>query len=173
MAQLHDMEIEDYLFQCVDIEPLALEEEFIRIAPDLAYWNHQFSEAVREYSRSKFLREQAAARLHGEMREELMDAAKAAAKLAIEDGAKASTVKVKSPTVSDIESAVLTHEDYVEVRDREIEAEANKSRLYGIVDAVRTKRDMLVQMGANRRAEMQGDPTIRTEAKAAREAKEF
>ncbi len=170
MAKLHDIDVEDYLLQSVDIEPLALEEEFIRLPPDLAYWNHQFADAVREYSRSKFLREQTAARLHTELREEIMYAAKEAAKTAIEDGATKSSVKVKSPTIADIEAAVLTNEEYVEAREREIEAEANKARLYGIVDAVRTKRDMLVQMGANRRAEMQGDPSIRQEARGAREA---
>jgi len=36
-----------------------------------------------------------------------------------------------------------------------------KIRLYGVIDAVRTKRDMLISIGAQVRAEMESDPSIR------------
>ncbi len=169
MAELHDLEVDQYLYDCVDIDPIALEEEFIRLPADLAYWNHQFADAVAQYQRAKFHREQVAARLHGECREALMTAAVEAAEDAEDAGKKAA--KVKAPTVSDIESAVLQHEEYTGARELEVEKESEKARLYGVVDSVRTKRDMLIQMGANRRVEMQGDPILREEARAQREAR--
>ena len=41
------------------------------------------------------------------------------------------------------------------------DADGRRLKLQGVLDAVRTKKDMLVSLGASMRAEMQGDPSIR------------
>lgn len=175
MSMDTDEEIQEYLRACVDIEPLALEEEYVRVPSDLAYWNGQFADAVRALSQAKFAREQTYARRRIELREELMAAAHdvyEAARDAAETEAEKKKVRLKSPTVDDIDSAVVSDPEYAEAKQAEIEAESRKARMYGVVDAVRTKRDMLVQMGADRRVEMQGDPILRQEARAAREVQQ-
>jgi len=167
MAKLHDIEVVQYLKDCVDIAPEDLEAEFIRLPADLAYWNHLYAEAVKELQRAKFVREQTFARLHTDLREKMMDQARAAVVAATQDDSK-SKLKAKAPTIADIESAVYRHEGFVQAKEREVNAEGEKARLYGVVDAVRTKRDMLIQMGADRRVEMMGDPILREQVKAAR-----
>jgi len=42
-----------------------------------------------------------------------------------------------------------------------IEAGYHVDKVRAVYDALRAKRDMLVGLGAQQRAEMQGDPTIR------------
>ena len=170
MAELHDIEVEQYLKDCVDIEPIGLEDEFVRLPADLAYWNHRFAEAVKELQRSKFVREQVYARRYQALREELGEASRVAAEKAIKGGADAKKVRIKAPTVDDITAAVMADDEYAEAKGREIEAEGEKARLYGVVDAVRTKRDMVIQMGADRRVEMQGDPVLRDQVRGARES---
>lgn len=171
MAELHDMEVEQYLKDSVDLAPEDLEGEFIRLPADLAYWNHQFALAVQEVHRAKFVREQTYGRRRTELREELVQAARDAYDTAHAEASDADKKKLrlKAPTVDDIDAAVVSDEVYAEAKQREIEAEGTKARLYGVVDAVRTKRDMLIQMGADRRVEMQGDPILRQQARDARD----
>lgn len=172
MATLYDLDIEDYLKDCVDIEPEALQEEFVRLPADLAYWNHQLALAVKELQQAKFVREQTYARRRTELREDLMAASRAAYEKAYEEAeneTERKKLRLKAPTVDDIDSAAVSDSEYAEARQREIDAEANKVRMFGIVDAVRTKRDMVIQMGADRRIEMQGDPRLLEVIKAHRE----
>ena len=166
MAELHDIEVGQYLKDCVDISPEELEDEFIRLPADLAYWNHQYAETIKEAQRAKFLREQTFARLHTDLREEMMNEAREAVVKSLEEDSK-SKMKAKAPTIADIESAVYTHAEYIAAKEREIQADGEKARLYGVVDAIRTKRDMIIQMGADRRAVMMGDPILREQTKAA------
>ncbi len=171
MAELHDMEVEQYLKDCVDIDDQDIDGEYIRIAPDLAYWNHQFADAVQELAHAKFNREQTHARRYAGVREELMQAAREAYDVAAEGAtdAEKKKLRIKAPTVDDIKAAAESDDEYAAAKLREIEAEGAKARMYGVVDAVRTKRDMLVQMGADRRVEMQGDPIMRDQARQRRE----
>lgn len=187
---LEDLDVDEYAIECVDLDPLALEDEFVRLPADLAYWNSRYAHVAAEYQRAKFYMEQVASRLHGEVREDLMEQAKKAAftahqeavvaaaaeaEVAKAEGKKPSAktipkVSVKAPTVDDIKAEVTNHLDYVGARELEIEKSQEKSELYGIVDGVRCKRDMLIQIGANRRAELQGDPQLRKETTGTREA---
>jgi hypothetical protein len=148
--KLNDIDVDEYLATTVSIEPLALEEEFIKMPADLAYWNERYAEAVRGFLTAKIGRERIEARLHIEIRETL------AAK-----GDK------KGPTIADIEAGVSTHPEMIAARDAEIMAEVEKVRLAGVIDAVRAKRDMLVQLGARARIELENDPVIREQARVA------
>lgn len=147
---LHDIEIDNYLADCVQILPEALNEEFVRVGADLAYWNEQFSRASRRFLHTKMALEQTEARLSIQIREALNGG-----------GARV--------TEAMIVSRVITDDVYTEVRLGHVEAEAEKVRLYGVLDAIRTKRDMLVSIGAQMRAEMNADPTIKNHARNKRE----
>jgi hypothetical protein len=147
MALLKDIEIDDYTMQCVNLVPEAIEEEFVRCPADIAYWNERLARALKELLLAKQAREQVGARLHLEL--------KARASLEGKD------TKVKPPTVDDLNAAVEVAPEYQAAKLREIEAEVDKARAWGVVEALRVKRDMLVQLGARQRIEMENDPVIR------------
>jgi hypothetical protein len=178
LAQIHDLEIDDYLKDCTRIEPTALEEEFVRLPSDLAYWNERYSRAFKAFLCAKIDFERAEARAHIECRETLMiEAVGKAAEVTVSTteepkGKKAPVVKVKAPTVDDINAATMEHPDLVKAREALLNAEVEKVRLFGVLDAVRAKREMIVSLGAHIRAEMQGDPSLREQSLGARRARE-
>jgi len=135
---------DEYLRDCVRIEPLVIEEEFVRLPADLAFWNERYSQCVRTFLMAKLDADECEARLRIVHREMLL----------------ATGAKV---TESQVDSAVTQDGATRDARIRLIEAEAAKQRLGGIVDAIRTKRDMLISLGAHMRAELQGDPVLRRE----------
>lgn len=176
MAKLYDMDVDDYLYSTVNLEPLAIEEEFVRLPADLAYWNMRYAKALEALLRAKRDRDLLERRHYMEGREILMGKAREAADTAaseaadmVEGGKKKASVKVsvKAPTVGDIESYATTHPEVLAAREAEIVAEVEKVKLQGIVDAVRAKKDMLIQVGARQRTEMESDPSLREQARVA------
>lgn len=139
---LGDVEVTAYLRECVTIEPMALEEEFVRVPSDLAYWGARWADAQKEASLAKLQRDQVEAAIDAEHR---MAAASAGEKV---------TEKV-------IASRVLTDDRMKAVEIELIEAEARATRARAFCDAVRAKRDMVISLGSQVRAEMQANPTIR------------
>jgi hypothetical protein len=144
-ALLNDIEVEKYLRDAVRIEPLALEEEFIRLPADIAYWNERHARALREYLEAKIARE----RTHGE----LMCDPKFYEHVEVELG--------KKPTVEQMKGATLSDERYIASKVRENIADVERQRLRGCVEALSTKRDMLISLGAHVRLEMMHDPVVR------------
>jgi len=132
-----------YLRECVRIESSTLEEEFIRLPGDLAYWNHQYSRAYQTYLMAKNDLERVAASCSIIIRTQL----------GIENKGKV--------TISEVEQQLVMSADYQRAKGAEIVAEAEKVRLYGVLDALLSKRDMLISLGAHMRQEMQNDPTIK------------
>lgn len=130
----------------VEIEPLALQEEFIRVPSDLAHWNERYAHTLRSYLLAKAEVKELEARLSLEYRETL-----------------------EKPTERAIETSVDADSRMVEARLRLIEAEVAKVRTDGVLEAIRAKRDALVSLGAHIRAELQGDPSLRTQARGYRE----
>jgi hypothetical protein len=150
MAMLNDILVDDYLEQCVSIRGVeALEEEFISIPAQVAYWNERLARASDAYFRAEVARKRISARLHHEEK----------ARLSVAGG--------KGPTVGDIDAAVELHPEMVEAGDKEIDAAVEKDRLRGVLDALRTKRDMLMQLGSKMRIEMEHDPVIRERSRVA------
>jgi hypothetical protein len=141
---------DEFLRDCVQIEPLALEEEFIRMPADLAYWTQRYAEAQRKCMLAKLDLDETDARLTLMHRERM---------LAVGDKA---TEKI-------VDSAVTSDPAMHAARAAFIEAEYEKNKLNGTVDAIRTKKDMLVSLGAHIRAELQGDPALRAQARGHRE----
>lgn len=146
MAKLHDIEVDDYLAQCVTMDPLQLEEEFVQLPATLAYWNERYAETQRSFLRAKVDRERSSARLTMECRAQI-------------------EAKKGKATVSDVEAAVDGHPDYMALKDAELDAEIETRRVYGVLDAIRAKKEMLISLGAHIRAEMQSDPTLRDQAR--------
>ncbi len=140
-------EMDAYLRDCVKINPEDMQEEFVRIPADLAYWNGKYAQALREHLISKLDRDVMKANLEPMMRQELMEA-----------GAKITEAVVKA--------AIESNETMVEAERRVVEAEVGKNEVFGYLDAIRSKKEMLISLGAHLRAEMEGDPMIREQARS-------
>ncbi len=135
-------ELDAYLRECVQIEPLAIQEEFIRIPADLAYWNARYAKALRRHLMAKVNIDTCRARLVPAVRNAIIEA-----------GGKA--------TEATVEAAVESNEALIEARQEGVEAEVEKNELYGALDAIRSKKEMLISLGAHMRAELDGDPALR------------
>lgn len=142
----YPMEVEEYLKASVTIDENYLNEEFIRLPSDIAYWNERHAEALHHSLETYRERK----RVQGEIAtdpEFLKDLAERLGK--------------KSPNVTEVEAAVLQHDDYRQALSEELDAERERVRLRGVLDALAAKRDSLISLGADIRTERQRDPLIR------------
>ena len=128
----------------VKIEPLAMQEEFIRVPADLAYWNELYAQVLKRYLVGKAQSEHLWARLWLETREKLLTT----------DG---------KATEKMIENATMANPEWQKAHLALVEVEAEKSSIRGTVDAIAAKKEMLISLGAHVRAEMDGDPMVRRE----------
>jgi hypothetical protein len=139
---LGDVSVTKYLRECVTIEPLALEEEFLRVPADLAYWGARFADAQKEAALAKLHRDEVEAAIDKEHRSD----------------AAAMGEKVTEKVIS---SRVQTDERMKAIELSLIDAEALAMRTKAFADAVRAKKDMVIALGSQVRAEMAADPSIR------------
>ena len=133
----------EFLERSVRIDPFDIQREFTEVAATLSYWNEQYADALGQQLHSKIARERLHANLYFEKRKDL----------------EASGIKRVTEAAAD--AAIETDPRYMAVRDEEADALAESTRLRGLVEAVRTKKDMLVSLGAQLRAELEGDPSLR------------
>ncbi len=139
------VELAEELLDAVRIEPTVIEEEFIRLPGDMAYWNERFAMATHDYLDAKATRE----KLWGEL---LNDSAIFDA-LAKRLG--------KKPSVDQLKGEIETLDQYVGARQLENTAKADVARTRGNVDCVIAKKEMLISLGAHIRAELNRDAMIR------------
>lgn len=137
-----DVEVTQYLKECVTIEPLALEEEFIRVPADLAYWGARWADAQKEAALAKLRRNEVEAAIDAEHRAD-----------AASSGEKVTEKVIASRVASDGRMRAIE----VEL----IDAEARASRARAFADAVRAKKDMVMALGSQVRAEMAANPSLR------------
>lgn len=137
---------EKYFLECTQIVPEAIHEEYVRLPADLAFWNARYADAQQAYLDSKAELDILERELYMVVREDL----------------EASGGKV---TEKMVDSAMALSEVWKDARRALAKAEGEKHRLFGKLDAVRAKRDMLISLGAHLRAEMQGDPRLRDESR--------
>lgn len=116
------------------IDPVRLEEDFVRTPADLGYWNTQCAMWASRYKKAENDRK----KTYAEVRVEVEDAVR-------EAGGKA--------TVDRLDALVLVDHRYVAAQEREMEALERKEFAFGIVDSLRHKADMLVSLGAHVRQE--------------------
>lgn len=139
IVDTEDEELEDVF----DIDPLNLQEAFCEVPAHLAYWSNQYALRYRKAAAAKANEKQVAAAY----REVARDRA-----LALRGKATEGDVAAQLEQVDEVQTA----------RDETIEAEYEKVRVFGIVDAIRSKKEMLISVGAHVRAEMDHDPSIRS-----------
>lgn len=139
-------DLEAYRRACVRVEPEAIQDEYVRVPSDLAYWSEMHANCYREWQLAKFTREQ----------EWGAAVTRSRAMLSSERGGSG-----RGPTVDQVDAVAVTDEGFVKAKRDEVYLEAETKRLAGMVDAVRSKRDMLISLGAHIRAEMERDPLIK------------
>jgi len=140
-------EMDAYMRACVAIDPTRVQDEFVRIPADLAFWSARSDDAMDAYLRAK----------------DALEKAEATAELAIRTTAANVGEKV---TESVVRARVLVHPLYRDAIEKEITAETAKNRMRSIVAVIMTKKEMLISVGAHVRAEMQAHPAIRDQVAA-------
>ena len=141
MRNLHDLEVDDYLFSCVTLDQTVITSEMSRVSADFAYFANKYAKSHREWLRAKILDKRTRAQVYAEKRDLLQRT-------------------LGKATVSDIDAAVLLEEEVQKSEAHVIETEYIREDLKGTLQAVRAKRDMLVTLGAHMREEMKGNPSI-------------
>lgn len=126
---------EDYLRECIQVEPEALRQEFIRIPADLAYWGERFAVAVREHLAAEHHRKVTYAKVHLIVKQTAAD-------------------KGQKISEKDTEAWVEQTPEVMAARAAEIEAEGAMQLARSRRDAIMAKKDMVVSLGAQARAEM-------------------
>ncbi len=133
-----------YLDDCVKIDDMVLDEEFIRLPADLAFWSARYAESVRAYLLAKLEADKAKAKAHLRIKAE-------------------AELEGRKMTVPDLEANVQIDPDYLDAAVALIEADIERKKLQGCVDAVHAKKDMIQSLGAKLRTEMERDPMVRVE----------
>ncbi len=138
---------EDQPDDMFEIDPLDVNDSFIKLPAQVARANAQHADAYRTFLVAK----------------RNVDHTFATVYLAKRDAAEGKT------TEAYLKSLIETDEDYCAAVEQLTNADARLKRLNGVCDALRTKRDALISVGANMRAEMQGDPSIREQHRTRRD----
>ena len=130
------------------IDPLRISSEFSGLPSDYAFWTAKYADAVERHLAAEHDLEHTEARLSMMSRE----------MLALRGG---------KTTEACVRENVVLHPDYAISKMTAIEATADKEKLRGVMEALRTKREMLVSLGAHLRAEMSVSPGLREEMASA------
>jgi len=139
---INDIEFEDLLIEAIKIDPLDLQIQFAEYSAHLAYWGARMVEAERDFQYADKNYDEVVSKTSLILREQLT-----------KDG--------KKPTEATIEAATHLDPEVSKARQDRIESDARMRRLKTDLEAVRSKRDMLMMMGAQIRAEIQADPRIK------------
>jgi hypothetical protein len=135
------------------IDPELLEEEFLTMGQQVAAASGSYARAMGAHLRAKA----GVRRLRG-----LVD-------LQVRQRAVSGNVKMT-------EAMVAAHVDQdvrvVAMEDQEIQADVEREKAKGRLAAMMAKKDCCVQLGAARRAELEGNPILRTESRNRRRAQE-
>lgn len=132
---IRDLEVDVYLFDSVTVVPELIGEEFVRVPVDMAYWSARYASAHQDFLRAKLNAERKRAEVRISERRRLID----------------EHLKYTEPF---LDALVDSDERYIAAEDARINAEGERARLAGVLEAVRAKKDMLVSIGAHQRAEM-------------------
>ena len=150
---------QEYLRECLDLDPEQLNEEFCKIPGAIAWWNARFADASKRAAVAKLDYEREWARLYvllsappDEEEEEE----------ALPRGRK--KPKKRTLTVDGIKARCDEDPELYQLAVDVALAEAEKIRLRGICEAVLAKRDMLQSLGAKLREELHADVTLRGNA---------
>lgn len=140
--KLKEIGAEQFLIECVDIDPIEIDEEFLRQPADLAYWHERYAQAVRRQLDAKHSVPQAEAEMYIDIRDNLIPGEKM--------------------TEPNIKAHVATSQKVIDAQAELSKAESEKQRCKGYAEAVASKGNMLQSIGAKLRIEMR-DPAVREE----------
>jgi hypothetical protein len=128
------------------VEPERIDDEFAMLPADIAYHGRRYAQALRKHLLAKHERDKTYARLYIEIREK-------------HAALRESAIKKKQPherlTEGQIDALIEANEEWEEVKLACIEAEVERELASTTIDALRAKKDALVSIGANHRAEME------------------
>jgi hypothetical protein len=142
--KIHDTDFDDYLVACVAIDENALLAEYMRVGADLAYWSRKHGEAEQAYVLAKANAKRAEGQAYEEARA-MLDRDESVTRVT-ED-----RVKFRMPQMG----------VYTDAHQRLASAARWRAETRGYLDAIHTKRDMLISLGADLRKEREQDPYIR------------
>lgn len=137
MARLKDLEVDDYYKTCLELEPELINEEFARMSGDFAYWNEKYAAANKAQLLAEWQEEQAEAALYLKYKE--------------------TPEGKKPPTEAAVDASVKLDPLYATAHLKTLEHQAERDYLRGVLETLRTKREMLVSMGAQLRQEEKSD----------------
>lgn len=150
--KLRALKVEEFLVESVEIDPQDIQRHFATVAATYAYWSHQYAEADRNLKLSKLEEERTHAVLAIKHRQEMLD-------------------RGLKPTESQVEAKVVNDPEMVELTRERIEAEFQRERLKGVVNAVALKGQSLMSLGAFVRKELENDPAVRAAWAVAKDAR--
>lgn len=133
----------------LDCDASMLDTEFEQLPADMGYWTSQLADRRRAAAAAKIEAERVETRLMLEER----------AVLAAEGG--------KAPGEWIVRAKVVQREEWRAAQFAMLDAEADAERVRGLVSALSAKKDMLVSLGAQARAEMDSNPSLRAQASGA------
>jgi len=127
----------------IRVDELAIDEEFIRGAGDLAFWNENYARAEKN----------AALETH--------EYKKTRARVWLELKSIGKTRKPKPPTDKDVEAELYEDDEHNEAELAMIEAVAKAKKAKLFADAVKEKQSNVRSFGAKLRTEMLSNPALR------------
>jgi hypothetical protein len=129
----------DPAMQACQIDPDRMQEEFVQLSGRLAYWGRRYGEVQVDLMRAELGLKKLKKRTYLELRA----------------GKEKGQTETMLDAQVEVDGAVQIAEELV------LQRTAAKLDLQTVVDAIRTKRDMLISLGAHQRAELKGDPMLR------------
>ena len=121
--------------ECVSIDQANLQEECQRIAADYAYWSEKCAKAQQTYLLRKMERQRMWAQTKIELRETL-------------------TMQGERVTEARLDTEIEVNDEYCAAKEMEVISEVEYVKLKGYLEAIKTKREMLISLGAHLRQEM-------------------
>ena len=172
----------EYRRRCVDVDPRLILQEFTEISTHIQYWGYRRVKAQRHVADGKITHDEAKARLELEadrlqlvVRAELSQDPTECEKLCGVD----SRGNAKFPTEAVIKAKVHTHPDYQDALEsyqdaarKLVELKAILASLEVTCKALETKENSLVQISADRRAELRTSPDLRKLSREIRQGDE-
>lgn len=159
----------DYRRTCTEINRENIEAEYTRVSADLAFWGYKKAQAFRELGQAKVSLEEeefevkrVTGLIYIKFREELKEPNSKGVPTPPSEGTINSHV-LNAPEVAKAQAR------YYEARLAVTDAQHKFDELYATCNAVEVKKEMLVSIGADRRAELNSDPNLRRMAREARD----
>jgi hypothetical protein len=132
-----------FLEECLEISPADLNDEFMKIPGQIAFWNERYATATYKHQTAKLHFERERARLF----------------VALRNRPEPNTKK--PPPMDAISALCDDDDDLFELAEEVARKDAERIKLKGICEAMLRKADMLQSIGAKLREEHRTDHSVR------------